>query len=83
MERKDCSDCGYFSPDFCRGMPGGRIESFEVITALQRNPRVQGKFVSFRSFWPRYGKSKRKLFSNGKSKGPLLGKVALKSLYFI
>ncbi|RMX47583.1 hypothetical protein pdam_00018998 [Pocillopora damicornis] len=41
MERKDCSDCGYFSPDFCRGMPGGRIESFEVITALQRNPRVQ------------------------------------------
>ena len=36
--------------------PGRRIELFEVLPAIQRNPRLQVNFVSFRSFWPRYGK---------------------------
>ena len=36
---------------------GRRIESFDVLPAIQRNPRVQVNFVSFRSFWPRYGKN--------------------------
>ena len=36
---------------------GGRIRLFEVLPAIQRNPWVQVNFVSFRSFWPRYGKN--------------------------
>ena len=36
---------------------GGRIKLFEVLPAIQRNPWVQVNFVSFRSFWPRYGKN--------------------------
>ena len=35
---------------------GRRIESFEVLPAIQRNPRLQVNFVSFQSFWPRCGK---------------------------
>ena len=30
----------YFSPDFSPGMPRRRIESFEVLPAIQRNLRV-------------------------------------------
>ena len=58
MESKDWSGFGYLSADFSPGMPGRRIESFEVLPAIQRNPRVQVNFVSFRSFlttiWKRY-----------------------------
>ena len=36
---------------------GGRFKLFEVLPAIQRNPWVQVNFVSFRSFWPRYGKN--------------------------
>ena len=37
---------GCFSPDFSPEMPRRRIQSFELIPAIQRNPRVQVKF-----FW--------------------------------
>ena len=37
---------GCFSPDFSPGMPRRRIQSFELLPAIQRNPRVQVKF-----FW--------------------------------
>ena len=47
MEGKDWSGFGYFSPDFSPRMSGRRIESFEVLPAIQRNPRVQVDFVSF------------------------------------
>ena len=50
MESKDWSGFGYFSPDFSPGIPGRRIKSFEALPAIQRNPRVQVNFVSFRSF---------------------------------
>ena len=54
MESKDWSGFGYFSPDFFPRIPGRRIKSFEVlpamIVAIQRNPRVQVNFFSFRSF---------------------------------
>ena len=40
---------GYLSPDFSPGMQGRRIELFEVLSAIQRNPRLQVNFVSFRS----------------------------------
>ena len=50
MESKDWSGFGYFSPDFSPGIPGRRIKSFEVLPAIQRNPRVQDNFFSFRSF---------------------------------
>ena len=50
MERKAWSGFGYFSPDFSPGIPGRRIKSFEALLAIQRNPRVQVNFVSFRSF---------------------------------
>ena len=57
MESKDWSGFGYLSAD-SPGMPGRRIESFEVLPAIQRNPRVQVNFVSFRSFlttiWKRH-----------------------------
>ena len=53
VKSKDCSGCEYFSPDLCRRMPGQRIESFEVLPSIQRNPEVQVYFVSFRSFEPR------------------------------
>ena len=53
VKSKDCSGCEYFSPDLCRRMPGRRIESFEVLPSIQRNPEVQVYFVSFRSFEPR------------------------------
>ena len=49
---------GCFSPDFSPGMPRRRIQSFELLPALQRNPRVQVKFFLVRSFGPRYGKIK-------------------------
>ena len=49
MESKDWSGFGYFSPDFSPGMLGGRIESFEVLSAIHRNRRLQVNFVSFRS----------------------------------
>ena len=49
MESKDWSGFGYFSADFSPGMPGRRIESFEVLSAIQRNPRLQVSFVSFPS----------------------------------
>ena len=58
MKSKDCFGRGYFSPDFSPGIPRRRIESFEVLPAIQRNPRVQVKFVLVRSFWSRYGKNK-------------------------
>ena len=61
MESKDCSGCGYFSPDFSPGMPRRRIESFEVLPAIQRNPRVQVKFVLVRSFGPDMEKIKQLL----------------------
>ena len=48
-------------PDFSFGMPGRRIESYEVLPAIQRNPRVQVIFVSFWSFWPRHEKLKQLL----------------------
>ena len=38
MESKDWSGFRYLSPDFSPGMPGGRIELFEVQPAIQRNP---------------------------------------------
>ena len=50
MESKDWSDFGYESPDFSTGMPGRRVELFEVLPDIQRNPRLQVNFVSFRSF---------------------------------
>ena len=50
MESKDWSGFGYFSPHFSPGMPERRIESFEVLSAIQRNPRLQVNFVSLRSF---------------------------------
>ena len=46
MESKDWSGFGYFSPHFSPGMPERRIESFEVLSAIQRNPRLQVNFVS-------------------------------------
>ena len=49
------------APDFSFGMPGRRIESYEVLPAIQRNPRVQVIFVSFWSFWPRHEKLKQLL----------------------
>ena len=52
MESKDCSGCGNFSPDFFPGMPRRRIESFEVLPAIQRNPLVQVNFVLVRSCKP-------------------------------
>ena len=58
MKSKDFFGRGYFSPDFSPGIPRRRIESFEVLPAIQRNPRVQVKFVLVRSFGPRYGKNK-------------------------
>ena len=58
MKSKDCFGRGYFSPDFSPGIPRRRIESFEVLPAIQPNPRVQVKFVLVRSFWSRYGKNK-------------------------
>ena len=58
MESKDCSGCGYFSPDFSPGRPRRRIESFEVLPAIQRNLRVEAKFILVWSFGPRYGKNK-------------------------
>ena len=58
MKSKDCCGRGYFSPDFSPGIPRCRIDSFEVLPAIQRNPRVQVKFVLVRSFWSRYGKNK-------------------------
>ena len=58
MKSKDCCGRGYFSPDFSPGIPRRRIDSFEVLPAIQRNPRVQVKFVLVRSFWSRYGKNK-------------------------
>ena len=59
MESKDWSGFGYFSPDFSPGIPGRCIKSFEALPAIQRNPRVQVKFVLVRSFWSRYGKNKK------------------------
>ena len=50
MESKDWSGFGYLSPDFSPGMPGRRIELFEVQPAIQRNPCLPVNFVSFRSF---------------------------------
>ena len=50
MESKDWSGFGYFSPDFSPGILGRRTKSFEVLPAIQRNPRVEVNFVSFRSF---------------------------------
>ena len=38
MESKDWSGFGYFSPDSSPGMPRRRIESFEVLLAIQRDP---------------------------------------------
>ena len=32
------------------GTPGRRIDSFEVLPAIQRSPQLQVNFVSFRSF---------------------------------
>ena len=49
------------APDFSFGMPGRRIESYEVLPAIQRNPRIQVIFVSFWSFWPRHEKLKQLL----------------------
>ena len=58
MKSKDCCGRGYFSPDFSPGIPRRRIDSFEVLPAIQPNPRVQVKFILVRSFWSRYGKNK-------------------------
>ena len=58
MKSKDCCGRGYFSPDFSPGSPRRRIDSFEVLPAIQPNPRVQVKVVLVRSFWSRYGKNK-------------------------
>ena len=41
MESKNWSGFGYLSPDFSPGMPRRRIEFFEVLPAIQRNPRLQ------------------------------------------
>ena len=49
MESKDWSGFGYLSPDFSLRMPGRHVELFEVLSAIQRNPRLQVNFVSFRS----------------------------------
>ena len=49
MESKECSSCGRFSPDFCRRIPGQRIESLKALPAIQRNPQVQVNFVSLGS----------------------------------
>ena len=49
MGSKDWNGFGYLSPDFSPGMPGRRIGLFEVLSAIQRNPRLQVNFVSFRS----------------------------------
>ena len=38
MGSKDWSGVGYLSPDFSPGMPGRRIELFEVLLAIRRNP---------------------------------------------
>ena len=54
MESKDWSGFGYFSPDFSPGIPGRRIKSFEVLPAIQRNPRVQVNFVLFRKKYNSY-----------------------------
>ena len=62
MKSKDCCGRGYFSPDFSPGIPRRRIDSFEVLPAIQPNPRVQVKFVLVRSFWPRNGKQNRYLY---------------------
>ena len=66
MKSKHCSGCGYFSPDFSPGMPRRRIESFEVLPAIQRNLRVQVKFVLVWSFGPRYGKKIEQLLECAK-----------------
>ena len=50
MECKDWSGFGYFNLDFSPGMLGRRMESFGVLSAIQRNPRLQVNFVSFPSF---------------------------------
>ena len=61
MESKDCSGCGYFSPDFSPGRPRRRTESFEVLPAIQRNLRVQAKFILVWSFGPDTEKIKQLL----------------------
>ena len=58
MASKDCGGCGYFSLDFSPGIPRRHIESFEMLPAIQRNLRVQVKFILIWSFGPRYGKNK-------------------------
>ena len=49
MESKECSSCGRFSPDFCRIIPGQRIELLQALPAIQQNSQVQVNFVSFGS----------------------------------
>ena len=47
MKSKDWSGFGYFSPHFSPGMPERRIESLEVLSAIQRN--LDYKLILFRS----------------------------------
>ena len=48
VKSKDCSGYEYFSPDFFAGMPGRRIESFELLSAIS-SEILKYKLILFHS----------------------------------
>ena len=59
MKSKDCCGRGYFSPDFSPGIPKRRIDSFEVLPAIQPNLEYKLSFFWSGHFGPDMEKIKQ------------------------